>query len=161
MLIHSQRLSPTRAFPPSHNHWYSYTANHRHKSTDLLRHHPLESLVPCQRGQILPLHEIIEPLLPGASKDDICSEEQTISGPSVRHCHRLYLPIVQDGEDKVKCMWSGCSSVIKKDNYTRHVNEVHKRQIKAICTACGKKFPRPYMKKTHICPGRDSKHSSS
>ncbi|KAG1824478.1 uncharacterized protein BJ212DRAFT_1320453 [Suillus subaureus] len=58
-------------------------------------------------------------------------------------------------------MWSGCSSVIRKDNYTRHVNEVHKRQFKAVCTACGKEFLRPYMKKTHMCPGRYSKRSNS
>lgn len=94
-------------------------------------------------------------------EDDTCSEEQTLSGPSVGHYHRQYLPIVRDGEDKVKCMWPGCSGVIRKDSYTRHVNEVHKRLIKAICATCGKKFLRPYMKKTHICPSRDSKHSSS
>ncbi|KIK43052.1 hypothetical protein CY34DRAFT_106594 [Suillus luteus UH-Slu-Lm8-n1] len=93
--------------------------------------------------------------------EDDTSEEQTLSGPSVGYYHRQCLPIVRDGEDKVKCMWSGCSGIIRKDSYTRHVNEVHKRLIKAICTTCGKKFPRPYMKKTHICPSRDSKHSSS
>jgi uncharacterized C2H2 Zn-finger protein len=128
--------------------------------------------------QLCSLHEIIGPLLTGASgsvsyelgtqpfqkflpEDDTHSEEQTLSGPSVGHYHRQYLPIVRDGEDKVKCMWSGCSGVIRKDSYTRHVNEIHKRLIKAICATCGKKFLRPYMKKTHICPSRDSKHSSS
>lgn len=124
------------------------------------------------------LHEKIEPLLPSASgsvsyelgtqpfqkflpEDDTCSEGQTLSDPSVRHHQQLCLPVVQDDEDKVRCMWSGCSSVIKKDNYTRHVNEVHKRQFKAVCTICRKEFLRPYMKKTHICPGRYSKRSHS
>jgi uncharacterized C2H2 Zn-finger protein len=128
--------------------------------------------------QLCSLHEIIEPLLTGASgsvshelgtqplqkflpEDDTCSEGQTLSGPSARHYQRLYLPMMQDGKDKVKCMWPECSSVIKKDSYIRHVNEVHKRQVKAVCTTCGKKFPRPYMKKTHICPGRYSKRSNS
>lgn len=123
-----------------------------------------------------PVHQFSqEPLLPGASssvshelgtqsslpEDDTCSEEQTLSGPLVRRHQRLYLPVVQDGEDKVKCMWSGCSSVIKKDSYTRHVSEVHKRRFKAVCTTCRKEFLRPYMKKTHICPRRFSKRSSS
>ncbi|KAG1846564.1 hypothetical protein DFJ58DRAFT_798811 [Suillus subalutaceus] len=124
-----------------------------------------------------PIHRFSqEPLLPGASgsvsyelgtqpfqkflpEDDTCSEELTLSDPSVRH--HLYLPVVQDDEDKVKCMWLGCSSVIRKDNYTRHVNEVHRRQFKAVCAICGKEFLRPYMKKTHICPGRYAKRSNS
>ncbi|KAG2129863.1 uncharacterized protein EDB93DRAFT_104976 [Suillus bovinus] len=126
--------------------------------------------------QICLLHDIIE--LPGASgsvshelstqpfqkslpEDDTRSEGQTLSGPSVRLHQQLYLPVVRDGEDKVKCMWSGCSSVINKDGYTRHVNEVHKRRFKAVCTTCGKAFLRPYMKKTHICSGRSSKRSRS
>lgn len=125
--------------------------------------------------QIRLLNEMIEPSLPVASgsvshelgtqsslhEDDTCSEEQTLSSPSVRGHQRLYLPVVQDGEDKVKCMWSGCSSVIKKDSYTRHVSEVHKRRFKAVCTTCRKEFLRPYMKKTHICPRRFSERSSS
>ncbi|KAG1878910.1 hypothetical protein F4604DRAFT_1754840 [Suillus subluteus] len=130
-----------------------------------------------QEGTDTPIHRFSqEPLVPGASgsvsyelgtqpfqkflpEDDTCSEEQTLSDPSVRH--HLYLPVVQDDEDKVKCMWSGCSSVIRKDNYTRHVNEVHRRQFKAVCAICGKEFLRPYMKKTHICSGRYSKRSNS
>ncbi|KAG2153160.1 hypothetical protein DEU56DRAFT_470623 [Suillus clintonianus] len=91
------------------------------------------------------------------------SEGQTLSlfGPSARRHRQLCLPVVQDGEDKVKCTWSGCWSVIKKDNYARHVNEIHLRQFRALCTSCGKAFQRSYMKKNHICPGRLTKHRSS
>ncbi|KAG2153159.1 hypothetical protein DEU56DRAFT_470599 [Suillus clintonianus] len=86
---------------------------------------------------------------------------QTLSGPSGRRHQRLSLPVAENGDSKVKCMLSGCSSVVKKDNYTRHVNEVHKRLFKAVCTDCGKEFLRPYMKKTHACPDRHAKRSSS
>ncbi|KAG1856947.1 hypothetical protein C8R48DRAFT_297616 [Suillus tomentosus] len=161
-------------------HGIAALTNHRH-STHLFRNHLSGSLVPYQREQVIPstnFLKMIEPSLPGASssvshelgtqsfqkslpEDDTCSEEQTLSGPSVRRHQRLYLPVVQDGEDKVKCMWSGCSSVIKKDSYTRHVSEVHKRRFKAVCTTCRKEFLRPYMKKTHICPRRFSKRGSS
>ncbi|KAG0708563.1 hypothetical protein DFH29DRAFT_993985 [Suillus ampliporus] len=88
-----------------------------------------------------------------------CTEGQTLSDPSTSRQQQLYLPVVRDSEEKVKCMWSGCSSVVK--NYTRHVNEIHLRQFRAICASCGKAFQRPYMKKNHICRGRHSKRSSS
>ncbi|KAG0696271.1 hypothetical protein DFH29DRAFT_1004717 [Suillus ampliporus] len=87
---------------------------------------------------------------------DTCYEGQTLSGPSARHHQQLCLPVVLDGEEKVKCEWSGCSSSVKRDNYTRHVNEIHLRKVKAVCASCGKAFSRSYMKNTHMCRVRHS-----
>ncbi|KAG2743312.1 hypothetical protein P692DRAFT_20838969 [Suillus brevipes Sb2] len=39
---------------------------------------------------------------------------------------------------------------VKKDNLTRHVNEMHRRKVKAVCTGCRKGFARPYVLKAHI-----------
>ncbi|KAG0708564.1 hypothetical protein DFH29DRAFT_993986 [Suillus ampliporus] len=94
-------------------------------------------------------------------QDGMCSEGQTLSGSSARSHQQLCLPVMQDDKEKVKCTWLGCWSVIKKDNYTRHVNEIHLRQGRAFCTSCGKMFQRSYMKKKHICPGRHPKRRSS
>ncbi|KAG2112746.1 hypothetical protein BD769DRAFT_1391865 [Suillus cothurnatus] len=55
-------------------------------------------------------------------------------------------------QDRVKCIWPGCSKFVRKENHTRHVNETHLRKIKTLCTGCGKEFTRSYMKKDHICP---------
>ena len=88
------------------------------------------------------------------------SEEHIFSGPSAKRRHQLCIPVLQDGQEKVKCMRSGCSSVVNKDNLTRHVNETHRRQVKAVCTSCGKEFQRSYMKKNHICRVRHSKRRS-
>ncbi|KAG1805793.1 uncharacterized protein BJ212DRAFT_1390355 [Suillus subaureus] len=76
---------------------------------------------------------------------------QISSGSSTRLDEQQPLTIVQGVQEKVKCTWSGCSRVVKKDNLTRHVNEMHRRKIKAICNGCGNGFTRPYMMKGHSC----------
>ncbi|KAG0705153.1 hypothetical protein DFH29DRAFT_302572 [Suillus ampliporus] len=89
-----------------------------------------------------------QPFLPHHST---YSEGQTLSDSSVRHDQEILLPNVQGSQDKVTCIWPGCSRVIKKDNRTRHVNETHLRKVKAVCVGCGKGFARSYMKKDHVC----------
>ncbi|KAG2092824.1 uncharacterized protein F5147DRAFT_840582 [Suillus discolor] len=46
---------------------------------------------------------------------------------------RLFAPVVQasQAKDKVKCTRDGCSTLVNKDNLTRHINEVHEGKIKA------------------------------
>ncbi|KAG1778298.1 hypothetical protein EV702DRAFT_1095450 [Suillus placidus] len=70
---------------------------------------------------------------------------KTLSESSARHDQQPCLPIAQGSQDKVKCTWSGCSRAVRKDNLTRHVNEMHRRKVKAVCAGCGKRFARPYM----------------
>ncbi|KAG0701424.1 hypothetical protein DFH29DRAFT_927219 [Suillus ampliporus] len=83
---------------------------------------------------------------------DLYSEGQTLSDSSARRDEPLPLPIEQGSQDKdkVKCTWPGCSRPVNKDNLTRHVNEMHRRRVKAVCAGCGKGFARPYMMKNHI-----------
>jgi hypothetical protein len=85
-------------------------------------------------------------------------EGQTSSDPSTSGYQERHVPVVQGGQERVKCTWAGCSSVIKKNCYTRHVDETHLRKVKAVCAQCGRKFPRTYMKKNHelTCRGRQS-----
>ncbi|KAG1722329.1 uncharacterized protein EDB91DRAFT_214341 [Suillus paluster] len=52
---------------------------------------------------------------------------------------------------KTKQCAPGCSRLVKKENRTCHVNEIHRRKVKAVCADCGKGFTRSYMKKDHIC----------
>ncbi|KAG0701087.1 hypothetical protein DFH29DRAFT_1069848 [Suillus ampliporus] len=79
-------------------------------------------------------------------QDGTYSVEQTLPYPS-----ELPLPIVQGSQDKIKCTQPGCWRVIRKDGLGRHVNETHRRKIKAVCASCGKGFMRPYMERDHIC----------
>ncbi|KAG2126519.1 hypothetical protein DEU56DRAFT_959513 [Suillus clintonianus] len=81
---------------------------------------------------------------------DMYPEGQTLSGSSSTHDQRFPPPIVQISH-KVKCTWPGCTRFLKKDGLTRHVNETHRRKVKAVCAVCGKKFTRPYLKRNHIC----------
>ncbi|KAJ8584381.1 hypothetical protein M405DRAFT_826937 [Rhizopogon salebrosus TDB-379] len=88
------------------------------------------------------------------------SEAQALSGPSAGRHQRLCLPIVQGGEEKVRCTWLGCSRVVKRDSHARHVNECHLRKVRDICAGCGRGFSRLYMKKNHLCHGPLSKRRS-
>ncbi|KAG1749439.1 hypothetical protein EDB19DRAFT_1904540 [Suillus lakei] len=80
----------------------------------------------------------------------IYSEEQTLPDSSYRHDQPLPPPVVQGHQNKVKCTQPRCIAVVNRENLTRHINEVHRRKIKARCDRCGKGFARPYMKKHHI-----------
>jgi hypothetical protein len=88
------------------------------------------------------------------------SEAQPLSDFSASRHDQLRLPIVQGGEEKVRCTWLGCSSVVKRDSHARHVNECHLRKVRDVCTGCGRGFARLYMKKNHLCHGPSSKHRS-
>ncbi|KAG1728717.1 uncharacterized protein EDB91DRAFT_1313361 [Suillus paluster] len=73
-----------------------------------------------------------QPFLP---QHDTYSEGQTLFDSS-----EPLLPNAQGSQDKVKCTWPGCSRFVKKENRTRHVNEMHRRKVKAVCAGCGKGF---------------------
>ncbi|KAG2066376.1 hypothetical protein BDR04DRAFT_1169953 [Suillus decipiens] len=64
-------------------------------------------------------------------RDDTYSKEM-LPDSSARH-DQPHLAIVQGGQDKVRCTWPGCSRSVKKNNLTRHVNEMHRRRVKAVC----------------------------
>ncbi|KAG1884662.1 hypothetical protein F4604DRAFT_1676769 [Suillus subluteus] len=87
---------------------------------------------------------------------DAYSDGKTLSESS-RRDQQPRLPIMQGGKDKVKCTWPGCSRTVKKDNLTRHVNEMHQWKVKAVCASCGRGFTRPYMLKVHICRAESRK----
>jgi hypothetical protein len=87
-----------------------------------------------------------------------CPEGQTLSNPTMTTTQESHPPIGQGVQEKVKCTWAGCSSVVRKDSYTRHVRETHRREAKAVCAHCEKAFPRTYMKRNHelTCRGQSS-----
>ncbi|KAG2112738.1 hypothetical protein BD769DRAFT_1674031 [Suillus cothurnatus] len=78
------------------------------------------------------------------------TEEQTYPGSSSRHDQSPPPRIVQGHRKRVMCTQPGCGKILKKENLTRHTNEVHKRKIKAHCSHCGREFTRPYLKKEHV-----------
>ncbi|KAG1851339.1 hypothetical protein DFJ58DRAFT_728999 [Suillus subalutaceus] len=86
------------------------------------------------------------------------TEKQPTSGSSAKRYPHLCLPIMLGGQKKVKCTWPGCSSILKKDSHTRHVDNIHLRKVKAICSRCGRGFTRTYAKTKHklTCPGAHS-----
>jgi hypothetical protein len=100
---------------------------------------------------------------PSSSQHGTCSEGQALSGTSTSFHQELREPVVQCDQEKVKCTWPGCPSVVVKNGYTRHVNETHLRKVKAVCARCEKTFPRTYMRKNHerTCRGRQGKNRSS
>ncbi|KAG2070440.1 hypothetical protein BDR04DRAFT_1198442 [Suillus decipiens] len=53
---------------------------------------------------------------------------------------------------RVRC--SGCDAVFNKDNWRRHLNEVHGAKPKTSCNRCGKSFKRKSSMKGHKCRGR-------
>ncbi|KAG1719587.1 uncharacterized protein EDB91DRAFT_1089244 [Suillus paluster] len=83
---------------------------------------------------------------PSLPQQDMYSEGQTLFNSS-----EPLLPNAQGSQDKVQCAWPGCSRLVKKENHTRHMNEMRLWKVKAVCAGCGKGFAHPYMKKDHIC----------
>ncbi|KAG2048346.1 hypothetical protein BDR06DRAFT_1013124 [Suillus hirtellus] len=87
-------------------------------------------------------------------QDDTYFDEKTMSEPesSASHGQQSSHPIqvAKVDQDKVKCTWPGCSKALRKNSLTRHINETHRRKVKAVCVYCGKRFARPYMLKNHI-----------
>ncbi|KAG1815827.1 hypothetical protein EV424DRAFT_1627792 [Suillus variegatus] len=82
---------------------------------------------------------------------DTYSDRKTLSESSTSRDQQLRLSIAQGSQHKVNCIWPECSRAVKKDSLTRHVNEVHRHKVKAVCVGCGKKFARAYMLRDHIC----------
>lgn len=71
------------------------------------------------------------------------TERQSTSGSSAKRYADLCLPIVLGDQERVKCTWPGCMSILKKDGHTRHVENIHLRKVKAICPRC----PRAHSKR--------------
>ncbi|KAJ8585808.1 hypothetical protein M405DRAFT_844294 [Rhizopogon salebrosus TDB-379] len=86
------------------------------------------------------------------------SEAQTLPGSSAGRHQQLLLPVVQAGQEKLRCTWPGCLSVIKKDSHARHMNECHLGKVVGVCTGCGREFSRMYMKKDHGHAGGGPEH---
>ncbi|KAG1842303.1 hypothetical protein C8R48DRAFT_737816 [Suillus tomentosus] len=77
------------------------------------------------------------------------SESESSASCDQQSSHPIQVALAD--QDKVKCTWSGCSKALKKGSLTRHINETHRRKVKAVCVPCGKRFARPYMLKNHVC----------
>ena len=73
-----------------------------------------------------------------------CEKQSFRQQPSSKIVHDI-------GQKKVKvsCTFPGCSTRMRKDGLTRHLNEVHFRVVKGVCARCGKAFQRPYLKWNH------------
>jgi hypothetical protein len=105
---------------------------------------------------------LLDPLLRGTSNSvyepsvqpfqGIYFEEHVPSSSSARPDEKPSVPVVQASrvEDKVKCTWYGCSTLVNKDNLTRHVSEVHEGRIKVVCEGCRRPFKRLYQMNEHI-----------
>ena len=91
----------------------------------------------------------VQPFDESPPQHTTCPEEQTLPGPSATHYQESHVPPAQASQEKVRCTWLGCTSVVHKNNYARHLNESHLRRVKAICHRCGRTFPRTYMKRNH------------
>lgn len=85
------------------------------------------------------------------SQHDTFPEGLDASNSSANLDEQLPLTVVQVIRERVKCNWSGCSRVVNKDNLTRHINEMHRRKIRVICSRCGKGYTRPYLMTGHNC----------
>ncbi|KAJ8581113.1 hypothetical protein M405DRAFT_833070 [Rhizopogon salebrosus TDB-379] len=96
---------------------------------------------------------VIQQFHSSAPQHSTYSEAQTLSCPSTTR--QPHLPVAQGIQEKVECTWHGCSGVVRKDSYTRHVNETHLRKFKAVCARCERTFPRMYLKKNHEHTCRD------
>lgn len=124
-----------------------------------LEHGPLGFTSSLQEGGGLPQDLLLsetsgfisyEFCVPELLPQDDTYSEKMLPESSARHDEPRLAP-VQGGQAQVKCTWPGCSRSVKKNNLTRHVNEMHHRRVKAVCVSCGKGFARPYMLKGHIC----------
>ncbi|OAX35705.1 hypothetical protein K503DRAFT_773192 [Rhizopogon vinicolor AM-OR11-026] len=89
------------------------------------------------------------------------SEGQTFSHSSASRHQELRVPVVQGGQEKVRCTWPGCLRIVNEDNHARHVDETHLGKVRDVCTSCGRVFPRMYTKRNHICHGPHSKRRRS
>lgn len=68
--------------------------------------------------------------------DGHVTERQSTTRSSAKRYAQLCLPIVLGDQERVKCTWPGCMSILKKDGHTRHVENIHLRKVKAICPRC-------------------------
>lgn len=85
------------------------------------------------------------------SQHDTFPEGLEPSDSSAGLIEQLPLTVVRGIREKVKCNWSGCSRVVNKNNLTHHINELHRRKIRAVCNRCGKGYTRPYLMMGHNC----------
>ncbi|KAG1805791.1 uncharacterized protein BJ212DRAFT_1390294 [Suillus subaureus] len=103
----------------------------------------------------LPVGNLSQDLLPGVVDYGLGVPElppqYTLIESSARHDQQPCPPFAQGGRDKVMCTWPGCSRAVQKNSLARHINEMHRRVVKAVCDSCERGFARPYMLKNHIC----------
>jgi len=89
------------------------------------------------------------PLQSFAPQNGTCFEGQNFPDPSVV-CDQEPPPrVVRSSQEKMRCTWPRCSSVIQKGSYVRHVKETHRRTVKGVCARCSMPFQRLYLKRNH------------
>ncbi|KAG2107949.1 uncharacterized protein F5147DRAFT_653049 [Suillus discolor] len=78
----------------------------------------------------------------------IHSKEHVTLNSSGRPNAQQSIPVVQasQAKGKIKCIRSGCTTLLTKGSLNRHVREVHEGKIRAVCEGCRKPFKRPYRK---------------
>jgi uncharacterized C2H2 Zn-finger protein len=100
----------------------------------------------------------VQPFHPPPPQHGVCSEGRSLYGSSTSQRQELHASVApgelsyeftDSSQEKVKCTWPRCSRVIRKDNYTRHVNETHLKRVDAVCAHCERTFSRKYTKKKH------------
>lgn len=108
-----------------------------------------QGLLLCDTSGLVSHEDGAQPVI---TQHDTYSEGRTSSGCSARCGQPFPLPIMQSNQGKVKCTWPGCTRFVKNGSLARHLNEIHRRKIKAVCASCGKGFTRLYLQKSHVCP---------
>lgn len=53
--------------------------------------------------------------------------------------------------DKIRVRCSACNVIFRKENFRRHLNEVHGFRVKHSCLRCGMSFSRKSSMRTHRC----------